>query len=278
VSIPTFVATGPFVPGHEVALGEVEAHHIRVRRLDVGARVRLVDGQGARASGVLVRVARRSAGVEVQEAATEAPPPAVHLLVPIADKERMLLVAEKAAELGATSWRPVMFRRSRSVAGRGEGPMFVRKVLARMTAALEQSGGAWLPMVYPDANVERAVAAVPEGLRVVLDASGAPLASVVGAALAGEPRPGAVLAGAPAAGAVVGDEPAVRGDASPVPSPPVVTLVVGPEGGIESDELAVFTDAGFVRAAIGRTILRFETAAVAALGVVQSFLPASGDR
>jgi 16S rRNA (uracil1498-N3)-methyltransferase len=204
----------------------------------------------------------------VQEAATEAPPPAVHLLVPIADKERMLLVAEKAAELGATSWRPVMFRRSRSVAGRGEGPMFVRKALARMTAALEQSGGAWLPMVYPDANVERAVAAVPEGLRVVLDASGAPLASVVGAA----------LAGAPATGAVVGDEPAVRGDASPVPSPPVVTLVVGPEGGIESDELAVFTDAGFVRAAIGRTILRFETAAVAALGVVQSFLPASGDR
>ncbi|MEA3247219.1 MAG: RsmE family RNA methyltransferase, partial [Gemmatimonadota bacterium] len=167
MTLATFVATGPFAPGHQVTLGEAEAHHIKVRRLEVGARVALVDGQGARASGVLVRVAKRNACVEVQEADAETPPPAVHLLVPIADKERMLLVAEKAAELGATSWRPVMFRRSRSVAGRGEGPMFVRKVHGRMTAALEQSGNAWLPMVYPDANVERAIAAAPDGLRVV---------------------------------------------------------------------------------------------------------------
>ncbi len=254
----TFVASGPFAPGHQVTLGEAEAHHIRVRRLDVGTRVALVDGQGARALGVLVRVARRNACVEVHEASVESPPPAVHLLVPIADKERMLLVAEKAAELGATSWRPVLFRRSRSVAGRGEGPMFVRKVHGRMTGALEQSGGAWLPMIYPDATVERAIAAAPEGLRIVLDAAGAPLAAVVRAALDGD------------AGA--------RGEASPGAPLPMVTLVVGPEGGIEPDELAAFTDAGFVPAAIGRTILRFETAAVAALGVVQAFLSTFGDR
>lgn len=248
VSVPTFVAGGPFAAGHQVTLGEAEAHHIRVRRLEVGARVALVDGLGTRARGVLVRVTRRSAHVEVHDATVEAPPAPVHLLVPVADKERMLLVAEKAAELGAASWRPVMFRRSRSVAGRGEGPMFVRKVQARMAAALGQSGGAWMPMIYPDANVERAIAAAPGGTRVVLDACGLPLASVVGDALR-------------------------QGDGAPA-----VTLVVGPEGGIEPDELAALTDAGFAPAAIGRTILRFETAAVAALGAVQSLLYATGDR
>ncbi|MEA3245012.1 MAG: 16S rRNA (uracil(1498)-N(3))-methyltransferase, partial [Gemmatimonadota bacterium] len=68
------------------------------------------------------------------------------------------------------------------------------------------------------------------------------------------------------------------GDSSPgnAPRAAAVTLVVGPEGGIEPDELAEFTAAGFVPAAIGRTILRFETAAVAALGVVQSHLLATG--
>lgn len=270
MSTATFFASGPFAPGHQVTLGEAEARHITVRRLEVGAPVALVDGQGARASGVLVRVAKRNACIAVHDASVEAPPPAVHLLVPIADKERMLLVAEKAAELGATTWRPVMFRRSRSVAGRGEGPMFVRKVLGRMTAALEQSGNAWLPMVYPDANVERAIAAAPDGLRAVLDRSGEPL-SVVMARVHPLARGGAGAASAP---------PGARspGEAPPPAPPPAVTLVVGPEGGIEPDELAAFTDAGFIPAAIGRSVLRFETAAVAALGVVQSSLLASGDR
>ncbi len=254
MSPPTFVAPGPFGRGQQVTLGEADAHHIRVRRLDVGARVTLVDGQGARAHGVLVRVATRSACVEVGEAAHEPRPVPVHLLVPVADKERMLLVAEKAAELQAASWRPVVFRRSRSVAGRGEGPMFVRKVQARMTAALEQSGGAWLPVIYPDANVERAISGVPDGTRIVLSQAGRPLVAVAGVALRGE------------AGLSIAS----------VTAPVAVTVVVGPEGGIEPDELGAFEAAGFMPAAIGRTTLRFETAAVAALGAVQSLLHAHG--
>jgi 16S rRNA (uracil1498-N3)-methyltransferase len=51
--------------------------------------------------------------------------------------------------------------------------------------------------------------------------------------------------------------------------PPVI-IAVGPEGGIEPDELERFTEAGFHTASIGSTILRFETAAIAALGIVRS--------
>lgn len=238
MSLPTFITSEPFTLGQQVTLGEDETHHIRVRRLDVGARVALLDGQGLRGEGMLVRVAKRNATVEVDRAELVPPRREVHLLLPIADKDHMLWLAEKATELGIASWRPVNFRRSRSVAARGEGPMFTQKIAARMHAALGQSGNAWMPAIYPDANVERAIAAAPSGVRVVLDGNSPSLASVG------------------------------FGDDGPI------VLVVGPEGGLEADERQQFTDAGFARASVGETILRFETAAIAALGVVQALLGA----
>ncbi len=233
MSLPTFCTDEPFHAPSSVTLGEDAAHHMRVRRLDVGARVRLLDGQGTRGEGVLTQLAKRHATVSVETAELVDPPPPIHLLLPVGDKDRMLWLAEKATELGVTSWRPVMFRRSKHVTPRGEGPQFHQKVRARMLSALEQSGGAWLPTMYPEATVEHAIAARPEGLAVVLDADGDPMLSVLARGASG----------------------------------PALTIVVGPEGGIEPTELAQFESAGFLRAALGATILRFETAALSAIAV-----------
>src|SRR5205085_10727821 len=92
-----------------------------------------------------------------------APPAEVHLLVPIADRDRMLWLAEKSAELGLSSWRPIRYHRSGSVSPRGEGDAFAAKVHARMLAALEQSCGAWLPFVGAETSLEDAIAALPVG-------------------------------------------------------------------------------------------------------------------
>jgi 16S rRNA (uracil1498-N3)-methyltransferase len=233
--VAAFLMEGdPLLPGTSVSLGDEVARHVRVRRLGVGARLALIDGQGHRALGTLVRVAPTTM-VEIESLAVSSPPPAVHMLVPIADKDRMMWLAEKVAELGATSWRPVLYRRSRSVKPRGEGPMFTARVRARMAAALEQSGGVWLPALYPEANLTRALPAVPEeGARVVLDRDAPPLV----------------------AQALVGP----------------VTVAVGPEGGIEPDEMSEFERAGFRRASVGMSTLRFETAGVAALAIVAARL------
>ena len=233
-TLATFFAEGPFAEGASTTLGEDAAHHIRVRRLDVGERVSLVDGAGAVARGTLVRVARGHAVVEVDRVERRAELAAVHVLVPVADRERMLLLAEKCVELGATSWRPVIWRRSRSVSPRGEGAGFQGKVRARMASALTQCEGAWLPELHPDATPERAVAAAPAGLRIVLDSDAPPLLSL--------------------------------------PISGVVTIAVGPEGGLERTERDDLVAAGFAPASLGGHSLRFETAALAALAIVRAAL------
>lgn len=227
-----FLPDEPLAPGVSVSLGEGVLHHVRVRRLGIGSRVALLDGHGHRAEGTLVRLSKASATVEVEQVVVLPQLPPVHLLVPIADRDRMLWLAEKCAELGATSWRPVLYRRSRSVKPRGEGPTFAGKLRARMASALEQSGGAWLPAMYPEASLARAVGALPDGLRLVLDGQGS----------------------------------AIMEQRLTAP----VTIAVGPEGGLEDDELEEFERAGFTRVALGGHTLRFETAALAGLAIARS--------
>lgn len=192
------------------------------------------DGAGHAATGTLVKLTRGSAIVDVDEVRSLDQPEAVHLLAPVADRERMLWLAEKAAELGVTSWRPIVWKRSKSVAPRGEGPMFQQKLRGRMLSALLQSQGGWMPETFPDATVERAVAASPEGTRILLDAGGEPVLRVA------------------------------------IKAP--VTIAVGPEGGVEDRERDVFRAGGFTLASLGPARLRFETAAIAALAVVRAAL------
>jgi len=49
-------------------------------------------------------------------------------------------------------------------------------------------------------------------------------------------------------------------------------LAVGPEGGWTADELQQFQQAGWISASLGATILRAETAAIAALAITISAL------
>jgi len=51
-----------------------------------------------------------------------------------------------------------------------------------------------------------------------------------------------------------------------------ITLAVGPEGGWTNEELQVFQQAGWISASLGNTILRAETAAIAATAIMTSAL------
>ena len=221
--------------GEAVSLPAEAAHHMRVLRLPPGARVMLLDGTGHIGTGVLERLAKSEACVRVERMDAIAPPPPVHLIVPVADRERMLWLAEKATELGATSWRAVRWRRSVSVSPRGEGEAFERKLRARMVAALTQSAGAWLPQLQSSGGSVQSLGS--NGLGLLLDQNGAPILDLL---------------------------------RSPTREP--VTLVIGPEGGLEDGEQQALMAVGYQRASLGPTILRFETAGVAALAIVRAAL------
>jgi 16S rRNA (uracil1498-N3)-methyltransferase len=90
VSLPTFVTDEPFHAPSTVTLGEDTAHHMRVRRLENGARVGLLDGAGTRGEGVITQLAKRHATVSVERAESVEPPAGIHLLLPVADRDRML--------------------------------------------------------------------------------------------------------------------------------------------------------------------------------------------
>ena len=235
-AVATFYAPGEWP--ERIALGEGAAHHASVKRLAAGDPVRLTSGDGRRVHGTIALLAKRRLEVECDHASLElvAAPPHVALWAPIGDRDRMLVLAEKAVELGASAWRSVAYRRSRSVTPRGEGDAFREKLHLRMIAALEQSGGAWLPVIEPESDASSALATGVTGHSILLDAIGAPIAEVLGEAHA-----------------------------------PVV-LACGPEGGLEPAEREAFDHNGWRAASLGPNVLRFETAGIAGLALARALL------
>ena len=236
-AVATFFVAEAFAGGATATLDESAAHHARVKRLEAGDPVRLTNGAGLLGSGNIGAVKRGEVLVDVLSVQSVERPAALHLRVPVADRDRMLWLAEKATELGVASWQAVRFRRSLSVSPRGEGDGFRAKILARMRNALEQSGGAWLPEMLPEVDAE-ALAAPNDTTPIVLDVGGPPLISAIGNA--------------------------------PKRFAPI--LLVGPEGGIEQTELVSLTSRGWRTASLGASTLRFETAGIAAIAVMRALL------
>lgn len=231
-SVLTLFSDQAFEQGVDVTLGDDVAHHVHVRRARIGDRVRLLDGAGSVAAGAIAAMHRRAVTVHLDQIERLAPPSALEIVVPVADRDRMLIAAEKCVELQVTAWRPAYFARSRSVGTRGEGERFREKVAARMRSALEQCGGAWLPVVHPEVDADRALRDAAGASRFLLDVTGDPLLS----------------------------QRISEG----------VAVAVGPEGGLEPGELEMAASLGWTAASLGPTTLRFETAIIAGAAVLRA--------
>lgn len=220
--------------GDRIRLGEAESGHARALRLSPGDPLGLTDGRG-RTWRCRLEAVGGGAVCVLQEPVGHPPRLPVRLGFAVAQKERTLWLVEKAVELGAATLEPVEFARSRSVADAARSDAFWRKAERRAVAALKQCGGGWLPEIRPVVPLEQFLRGAGDDPRVV-------------AAGAAERRAVQVLAD-------------WDGDAR-------VTSLVGPEGGIEPDELGLCRDAGFAPVSLGPRTLRFETAAVALLAIV----------
>ena len=246
--VSTFHAPGAWGP--VVELDEAAAHHASVKRLRLGDVVRLTSGDGRRARATITDVGKHRLSLALDGALVEqiAAPSHVELWAPVGDRERMLLLAEKAVELGLSAWRPISYRRSRSVSPRGEGEAFREKLRLRMISALEQSGGAWLPEQFAEMSLDVALQTTGASHGILLDADGEPFTG-------------------PSSPFTVHHSPFTVHR-----SPFTGQLAVGPEGGLEPEEREMFLAAGWRPASLGANVLRFETAGIAALAIVRSLI------
>jgi 16S rRNA (uracil1498-N3)-methyltransferase len=207
-----------------------------VLRLEPGDAVTLFNGDGSDYAAAVTGLGRGTveASVAGRAAARAESPLAVTLLQGIARTERMDIVVQKATELGVAAILPVATARSVVKLDRGTRARKLEHWRGIAVAACEQCGRARVPVVAEPRALAEALAAPAAGLRLALaPESGVPLAS------------------------------AARGATA-------VELLVGPEGGLDDAELAAAQAAGFRPCGLGPRVLRRETAALAALAVLQS--------
>ena len=221
-----------------IVMGEQAARHlVRVLRLRAGDAFNVFDGRGLERRARLLSAGKREATAELHEVIGNRceSPLNMTLLQGICRGERMDYVMQKATELGVSTIRPVVTARCvvRPDASR------VDKRLAHWAgvtaSACEQCGRAVVPAISAPVDFDKAIAeAGHEGLQLVMDP------------LSGRP---------PGTFSTATDQ---------------VTVIVGPEGGLNQAEISAALDAGFVAASLGPRVLRTETAAVAILAVLQS--------
>ncbi|NVE94490.1 16S rRNA (uracil(1498)-N(3))-methyltransferase [Altererythrobacter lutimaris] len=221
-----------FVPetlseGAEIMLGGSQAHYLsRVMRVGAGDTVILCDNQTGEWASEVHEVAKRSVSVAVTELLrTREDVPDFWLCPALLKKDRFDLVLEKATELGAAAFKPVITRRC--VADK----LNAERARTIMTEAAEQCARTALPFLSEPQKLDALLRHWPED-RVLYfaDEDG----------------------GAPAAGAFAAhDGPAA--------------LLIGPEGGFDDTEREMLCAHPKVSPiSLGPRILRGETAAIAA--------------
>jgi 16S rRNA (uracil1498-N3)-methyltransferase len=228
----------------EILLDEKTSHHLlRVLRMGPGARVEVCNGRGLSAT-TRIQECRGGQAVVVPESwhVTDPPPLDICLAVPLAKSDRMDAVVRQAVELGVTRLLCFRARRSQYALEGERKEKRISRYIKIAREALCQCGRAWLPDLD-----------VVDSPRHLLEAVGRQGAPEFLGLLAFEAQPRRSLL------SVWRAHPMARH----------LVCAVGPEGGWEPGEVAMFRDRGFIPVSLGPHILRFETACVAMAAGVQ---------
>ena len=227
-----FFADGEELRADTVVLTGENAQHAKVLRLKAGETVLVCDGQGteclcevADAGEIKLNVLKRRESTS--EAAVRV---SVYMAFPKADK--LEHVIQKATELGA--YEIVAFPSARCVSRPDEKSL--KKKLERWqkiaASAAEQSGRGRIPQVLVLDSFHAALSRASEADKALM---------------------------------FYENEQAVTLKMALTGAYQTVSLLTGPEGGLEENEVARLTGAGAVSVSLGKRILRTETAGMAML-------------
>lgn len=222
--ITLLVEAGVLAPERQVRLDESERHYLKVRRARGGEPVRLLDGLGGMAEGVIAGAP--SEGLILVQAHSMVLRPARRgLAVAAGDRDRFAWLVEKSAELGVTDLVPLETERTGGVASRLRASHLDR-LQKRGLEGIRQSGSPWAPLIHPAVELAAFLDRHREGVRWLADRDGAVPPSLA--------------------------------------STEEAWTLVGPEGGFSAEERTRILQAGWWPVRLGAHVLRFETAAIVA--------------
>jgi 16S rRNA (uracil1498-N3)-methyltransferase len=226
------------VSGDRAALiGEHADHLVRVLRARVGEDFDIATGQSVR-RGRITSLTDNRVDFDLGEVISTPSLVEITLVLAVYKFDRMEWAIEKCTELGVSRILPLISRRTDSHLATASVKRVDRwQRIARQAA--EQSRRAAPPQITAPMKLSEALN-LPQPLRIVLAES---------------------------------EEQTLLLDVlNPKAAGNEVALAIGPEGGWTEDELQSFQQSGWISASLGNTILRVETAAIAAVAVAASLL------
>lgn len=233
---PRLYVEAPLGEGVSVPLDSAQSHYLgTVLRLKSGGRVLVFNGRDGEWSATLVLV-KRTAALDVGAKTREQSSPAdLHYLFAPLKTARLDYVVQKAVEMGVSRLQPVLTRHGQVAR------VNTQRMRANAIEAAEQCGILSLPDIEAPVPLARLLAERDAGRLLVFCDEDSEVAN-----------PAAALSG--------------------LPHSPLAVLI-GPEGGFAEDErTALLRLPNVVRLSLGPRILRADTAAVAALTLVQTFV------
>jgi 16S rRNA (uracil1498-N3)-methyltransferase len=278
----------PIVAGKRLILeGSASNHVARVLRLRVGEAVTVFNGSGGEFDARIEAIQKETVAVTVEQhrALDRESPLSITLAQGISRGERMDWVIQKATELGTSRIVPVFTKRSVVRLDEKQAERKLQHWRAIAVAACEQCGRNQIPELAAPVDfyelLELLAAPGAEESKVRPEAGPEPSASMwtTPSADAGGQADLAAAAGArgaPTAASVAG--PLTRLLLSPHGEARLadleglgagIVLLIGPEGGLEDAEQEAALNAGFKAVRVGPRVLRTETAAIAALTIIQ---------
>ncbi len=233
---PRLYVKAPLEEGATVTLEQGQTHYLgSVLRLKSGSRVLVFNGRDGEWSATLAAQKRAASLVVGAKTRDQTPAADLHYLFAPLKAARLDYMVQKAVEMGVSLLQPVLTRHGQVTRVNAE------RMRANAIEAAEQCGILSLPDIAPPLSFARLLAERDPARCLVFCDEDAEVTDPV-AALGGRPRsPAAVL--------------------------------VGPEGGFAEDERASLLKLpNVVRLSLGPRILRADTAAVAALTLVQAVI------
>jgi len=241
---PRLYVDQPLAAGLSAALLPSQGHYlVDVLRLKPGDAVLVFNGREGEWRARLAAAGKRGRMLTVEEQLRpQTAASNLHYLFAPLKRARLDYVVQKAVEMGVSRLQPVMTRYTQAER------VNVERMRANAIEAAEQCGILMLPEICEPVPIARALANLEASRLLVFCDEDAPVADPLVALKA-------------------------------VPSRVSLAVLIGPEGGFAEEERTPLIDRpNTVRLALGPRILRADTAAVAALAVVQAVLGDWRDR